>query len=164
MGHPALVHEHLEETGAVSQEEMRKKILALECAIKEQPKALTQNAIDSLTSHHFAPGVYMRSLRIPKGMLLTGKIHLTEHLNVFVSGDLSVWTDQGMKRLTEHTIIVSKPGIKRVGFANEESVWITVHANPSNERDIPKLEEMLVTDDFESLDTKTKQMITGDIV
>lgn len=133
-------------------EEMRGKIMALEAAIRTQPGSIDQSGIDSLTHHHFAPGVYMRELYIPKGTLLTGMIHKTEHLNIFAGGDLSVWTDHGMRRLVSYEIILSKPGIKRVGYAHEDSVWITVHPNVKDEKDVKALEDMLVTNDFAELD------------
>lgn len=136
--------------------QMRNKILELEEAMLAEPATHVQLEV----LHHFAPGVYMRELRIPKGVLLTGKIHKTEHLNIFLHGDLSVWTDQGMRRLDAHEIILSKPGIKRVGYAHEDSVWITVHANPADETDLKLIEERLVTNNFEALDATILKSLT----
>jgi quercetin dioxygenase-like cupin family protein len=105
--------------------------------------------VEIKTTHYFAPGVYMRQIFIPKGVTVTGKIHKTEHLNILSQGELSVWTEDGVKRLKASTVIKSKPGIKRVGFAHEDSVWITVHHNPEGETDTDKLEEMLIAKTFE---------------
>jgi len=135
--------------------EMRSKIVQLENAMKAMPGALT--AADFVTLHHFAPGVYMRELRIPKGVTLTGKIHKTEHLNILSQGRLAVWTEDGMKVLDASTVVLSQPGIKRVGHALEDSVWITVHQNPTEEKNPDTLEEMLVVDTFEQLESFLKE-------
>ncbi len=155
MSTPALVEFNLPPDKATP-EQMRVKIVELEDAMRGKPELHVQLE----TLHHFAPGVYMRVLKIPKGVLLTGMIHKTEHLNIFVGGDLSVWTDQGMRRLTAHEIILSKPGIKRVGFAHEDSVWITVHPNVTNEKDVKVLEDTLVTNNFELLDATILKTLT----
>lgn len=48
--------------------------------------------------HHFAPGVYMREIRMPRGSLIIGKIHRHAHFNLIPSGDLSVLTESGPRR------------------------------------------------------------------
>jgi hypothetical protein len=129
----------------LSTEELRGKILQLEAALLAMPEIHVQME----TVHHFAPGVYMRELRIPKGTVLTGKIHKTEHLNILSQGSLDVMTEDGIKKLTASTVIKSQPGIKRAGYAHDDCVWITVHHNPTDEQDVLKLEEMLVTTTYE---------------
>lgn len=123
--------------------EMRSKIVALE----ECMKGMTEHHIDIQTIHHFAPGVYMREVVIPAGATVTGKIHKTEHLNIVSQGDITVWTEDGMKRVQAGTVIKSKPGMKRVGYAHSETRWITVH--PTTETDLEKLEDMLIAKTFE---------------
>jgi hypothetical protein len=127
--------------------EMRSKILALEAAMLAMPERQVQLEV----IHHFAPGVYMRELRIPKGTTLTGKIHKTEHLNILSQGKLEVLTEDGVKLLSASTVIKSQPGIKRVGHAHEDSVWITVHHNPDDSQDVDLIEERLVTTTFEDV-------------
>lgn len=144
MTHPMKIEETQPIECTNSAESMRAKIMALEAVMLQMP-----NQLELEVRHHFAPGVYMRELHIPKGVTLTGKIHKTEHLNILSQGKLSVWTEDGMKTLTASTVIKSQPGIKRVGFAHEDSVWITVHHNPSEEREPEKLEQLLIAKTFE---------------
>jgi hypothetical protein len=66
------------------------------------------------TWHHFADGLVARTIFIPAGTFLTGAPHKAEHLNV-CAGDITVWTEQGMKRLTGYHVLPSLPGAKRVG-------------------------------------------------
>ena len=126
-------------------EQMRSKICALEEKMLEQPQ------VEIKTTHYYAPQIYMRQIFIPRGTLLTGKIHKTEHLNILSQGIMTVWTDEGMKKLKASTVIKSKPGIKRVGYAHEDSVWITVHHNPDNIKDTDALEEILIAKSFEEV-------------
>lgn len=100
-------------------------------------------------THHFADGLYARELFIPAGTLLTGKIHRTTHLNIISKGEISVLTEDGMKRIKAPCTIVSKPGMKRVGYAHEDTVWTTIHG--TNETDLEVLEKTLISPSYEEL-------------
>lgn len=137
--------------------EMRNLIVSLEQTMFQ----MVAQQVEIKTTHHFAPGVYMREVLIPKGVTVTGKIHKTEHLNILSQGKLTVWTEDGMKTLTASTVVKSNPGIKRVGYAHEDSVWITVH--PTDETDLEKLEEVLIAKSFdEVLEFLDKPLLGGD--
>lgn len=98
------------------------------------------------TTHHFADGLYGREILIPAGCTLTGKIHKGEHLNFLMQGDITVWTEDGMKRLQAPAVLVSRPGTKRVGYAHENTIWVTVHA--TRETSLEALEnELIVPED-----------------
>ncbi len=127
--------------------EMRSLIMGLEDAMRKIPGHLTAEHFK--TTHHFEPGIYIRELFIPKETILTGRIHNHAHLNILSQGRIKVWTEDGMKILSASTTIKSKPGIKRVGYSYEDTVWITVHSNPTDERDIEKVEKRLFSDSFE---------------
>lgn len=114
----------------------RLQILALEDHMRLMP----QMTLDPV--HHFASGIYARELRIPAGTLLTGKVHKTEHLNILSAGEITVWTEDGMKRLRAPFTMVSRPGTKRVGFAHTDVVWTTIHG--THERDLDRLEAELI--------------------
>ena len=122
----------------------RQKILMIEDAIRNVEQ------IDLKVVHHFAPGVYARELHVPKGVMLTGKIHRTEHLNILSKGKITVFTeDGGTKTLTAPCTLVSTPGTKRVGYAHEDTVWICIH--PTDETDLEKLEADLIAPSYEAL-------------
>lgn len=134
----------------------REKVLRLEEALRQYPQ------LPEDVHHHFAPGIYMRELRIPKGAVLTGKIHRTEHLNILAQGDISVLTEHGVKRLKAPCVVKSSPGIKRAGYTHEDTVWICVHA--TTETDLVKLEEQLIAPSFEALgeiEVKPDQLIAS---
>jgi hypothetical protein len=97
--------------------------------------------------HFFSgDGVYGRQILIRKGTLLTGKIHLFEHLNVVSYGDVTMMTVDGPKRLKGPCTLVSAPGSKKFGYANEDTLWMTLHA--TRETDVAKIERMLTVDTF----------------
>ena len=98
--------------------------------------------------HYFANGIYAREIFIPKGTLLTGKIHKTEHLNIVSQGEISVLTEAGPQRVKAPFTIVSLPGTKRVGYAHEDTVWTTIHA--TTETDLDKLEAELIAESHEA--------------
>jgi len=129
-------------------------ILALESEMNTHPERLLEGGkkIELETIHHFAAGLYARELRIPAGVLLTGKIHKTEHLNILAKGRIEI-SNMGESRLMAAPLIfVSPPGTKRAGYAHEDSVWITIH--PTEETDMEKLEQDLVTTSFDEIEYK----------
>lgn len=114
----------------------REKIMELESAMRQYDQ------LEIPVTHHFSEGLYAREILIPAGTILTGKVHKTEHLNIVSKGDITVWTEDGMKRVQAPFTMVSRPGTKRVGYAHEDTVWTTIHA--TNERDLVALEEQLI--------------------
>ncbi len=122
----------------------RDKMMALENEMRKHPQ------LEDQVTHHFAPGVYARELFIPKGALLTGKIHKTEHLNIISQGKIIVSNMGESRTITAPHILVSKPGTKRAGYALEDTIWITIH--PTLETDLIKIEEEVIAKDFDEVD------------
>ena len=123
----------------VRQAEMRAKVFAMEEHLKA---GAAGPVIELAVAHHFSQGVYGRELFIPKGTVLTGKIHKFEQLNVLLCGELSVLTEEGVKRVRPPFVIVSPPGTKRIAYAHEDSRWLTIHG--TEERDLEKIEEHFI--------------------
>ena len=116
----------------------------LPAAVQVDPKALT-------VRHHFAPGLYMRELHIPAGLITTGKIHKYACLNILAKGRRSTLVDGHIEMVEAPHIHLSPPGIKRVSLTHEDSVWITVHA--THLTDIDEIERALVCDTEEEYRT-----------
>lgn len=120
--------------------------------LRESIKRLEQEILDCVPAempieHFFADGLYARALHIPKHCVLTGAIHKREHINILAKGDITVVTEDGLKRIQAPCVMVSKPGTKRAGFAHEDSLWITVHA--CDAKDAETAEQLLVTNDYD---------------
>jgi len=94
------------------------------------------NARDALNEQglmdKLAGGMYCRILHIPKGTFFTGKVHHNPYIDIFVSGDMTVksfladGTLEEPVRYTETQFFEGIPGRKRVIYAHEDCVWITV--------------------------------------
>lgn len=102
---------------------------------------------------YFCDGVYMRELHMPAGTLLTGKIHKRACLNIVLTGEVEVVTDQGARIVRGPLVFESPGGIKRAGRVISDTIWITVHANPDDvERDSDAMVDLLTVPSFEALE------------
>ena len=75
----------------------RKLIYALENKINTLPGALGSDPFP--LKHSFAEGVYIRELFIPKGYFCVGKLHRHSYINCFLKGDMTILTEDGIKRV-----------------------------------------------------------------
>lgn len=132
--------------------QLQSQLMAMDAFMLAQPQ------VDIPVRHHFAPGVYAREMTAPAGVIVSGKVHKTEHLNILSKGEISVLTENGVKRLKAPHTFISKPGTKRIGYVHEELVWTTIHN--THETDVAKIEQDLVQDDFESIGADTVALIT----
>jgi hypothetical protein len=119
---------------------------------------LQHEQVELPTKHYFSPGLYAREMFIPAGTVLTGAVHKTEHLCIFV-GDITVWTEGGMKRLTGHHTFISKPGAKRVGYAHADT-WTTGFF-VTDKTDVDELERELIEDDPACLQCNRLTFVDG---
>ena len=95
--------------------------------------------------HTFADGVYIRQMDMKEGSAVIGHIHNHEHVWFLLSGHLMVATEESIEEFISPCYVVSKPGSKRVIYAMEDSIFINVHKNPSNTKNIDKLEKEIVS-------------------
>lgn len=131
----------------------REKIMLLEHEL------LQHEQVDLNTTHTFCDGLYARQIVIPAGTVLTGKIHLREHLNFIMKGEIAVFTEHGEQRIKAPAMVVSMPGTKRAGYAVEDTIWCTVHATACT--DVQAAEEELVTNNYE--DPRLLPFLAGQI-
>lgn len=121
-------------------------------AIRAQIRALTNGLLTSPdkrefdVEHTLIEGVYTRTLFIPKGSLLVGKIHIKECVNIVAKGDISVLTETGSGRFKAGHVATSQPGIQKVGYAHEDTVFINVFR--TDETDIEKIEAQIATTEY----------------
>lgn len=96
-------------------------------------------------NHLFTPGLYIREVLLPKGTLLTSKIHMTEHPFVISRGLVSVWSGiEGEKPMLFGAPYtgVTKSGTRRIIYAHEDTIWSTFHV--TKETDIEKIERDII--------------------
>lgn len=102
--------------------------------------------------NHFGPGVYMREVIIPAGMLLTGKIHRQADFNILLEGEITVQTDQGMQRLTAPYIFLGQPGMKKVAYTHSKTRWLNIH--PTNFTSLEDIEKEQIIPDSDIRDSQ----------
>tara|TARA_R100000700_G_C3153037_1_gene131138 strand:+ start:440 stop:886 length:447 start_codon:yes stop_codon:yes gene_type:complete len=94
--------------------------------------------------HTFADGIYVREMTIEKDEVIIGAIHKHLHVWFLLSGNITVLTEGKLKEYQAPCTVLSEPGVKRVIYGNEESVFVNVHKNPTNTKDIKELEKQIV--------------------
>ena len=94
--------------------------------------------------HYFMEGVYIREMTMYEGMVVVGAIHKDLHMCFLLKGYLTVADENGVKDYKAPCKIIATPGIKRVLYAHEDSIWYNTHKNPSNTEDVKQLEKELV--------------------
>ena len=111
----------------------RAQIFELEQAIRRQLAPVPYQTI-----HTHAPGLYIRTVRMPAGAVATGRVHTTEHVFIVTKGDMTVASETGVQRVGAGFQCVSKPGTKRAVFCHSDVECSNVHI--TTETDVAKLE------------------------
>ncbi len=100
----------------------------------------------------YGAGTYARQMFIPKGTLIIGKIHRHQHLNFIMQGRVSVATEFGTKFLAAPCVFVSEVGLKRAVYAEEDTIWVTVHQTKfTGEENLDKMEDELIAPDYSDM-------------
>ena len=95
-------------------------------------------------------GMVMRTMHIPKGTLLVGKIHKLDCINVVASGDISILTEHGSGRMTAGDTAASPAGTQKIGYANEDTAFINIFR--TSETSIEGIENAIAWASFEEFD------------
>ncbi len=119
-------------------------------AIERLQKVLSElPPVRIATAHQFADGMYARTILIPKNLILVGAVHKREHFFIVIRGDIILVTAEGGVRITKPTVLVSKPGTKRAGWAQEDTIVMTVHRTDLH--DIAQIESEIAEYDPRSM-------------
>ena len=93
--------------------------------------------------HTFADGIYVRQMDMKAGSAVIGAIHNHLHVWFLLTGRLAVATEELVEEYIAPCYVLATPGSKRVIYAMEDSIFINIHKNPSNEKDLSILEKQL---------------------
>jgi len=117
------------------------EILRIEQELLQMPQ------VELPIEHYQIDGVYVRSMFIPAGTILTGKIHNFESIAILAKGRIRITNGTESYIISEGHIMVDKPGVKRLGYAETDVIFITVHRTDNIE--IEAIEKELVSATFE---------------
>ena len=131
----------------------REKILALEKSlinisdgvnVEGNGNKIVRDGNIAPIKHTFADGVYIRQMDMKKDTVVVGAIHKHLHVWFLLIGDVTIATEDTTEDYIAPCYIVSTPGVKRVIYSNEDSIFVNVHKNPTNTKDLDKLEKEIV--------------------
>lgn len=94
--------------------------------------------------HSFAEGIYIREMRMKKGQLGFSAIHKHSYGFFLLSGILASSKEDGVEEFVGPCYIISPQGAKRIVYAIEDCVITTIHANPTNTKDLDELAKINV--------------------
>lgn len=105
--------------------------------------------VDLPFTESLAGGLYTRTVFIPKGCELVGKIHRKPCANIVAKGDITIMTETGILRVQAGYSVTSPAGIQKTGFAHEDTIFINVFR--TDVTDIDQVEKDLICESFEAL-------------
>lgn len=146
-----LVLTDFENLPAMGLEETRDFIALVEATAKQ-----SEDQIEIPLDHYFSAGVYAREVKLPAGSLCVGKIHKKENLNILSSGEVSILSIEGVRRVKAPYTFVSPPGVKRVAYAHVDSTWTTIHGTDS--RDLDEIEDEFIAKNYDELQLEAKEI------
>lgn len=137
---------------SVSPPEVRKGMIKLEDAMKRHPNALIGDNDKNPLKHSFADGCYIREIFNPAHELIVTKIHKLAHPYFLLEGEMSILTEEGVKRIKAPHYGITPAGTKRVIFTHTDCVFVTVHV--TKERDLTKIEEEVIAKTWDEIEVQ----------
>ncbi len=156
---------HVIEKKVAGPKQIRKGMKTLEEIMRKIPGVKFGDDCAPL-KHVFTDNQYLRQITMPKGMLFISKLHKTTHPYFVLKGDVSVLTEKGVVRIKSPYSGITKAGTKRVLFTHEETVWTTIHFNPSNTQDLKEIESHVIAKNYRELPDRVRKqlLITTEII
>jgi hypothetical protein len=93
--------------------------------------------VDHAKAHRIPPptgeeivygGVHINKFEIPAGMILISHCHVYDHPSILASGEVELWTPEGLQRFTGPTEVKIAAGVKHALTAITDTVWYCIHA------------------------------------
>jgi|TARA_R110002012_G_scaffold311527_1_gene521088 hypothetical protein len=118
-------------------------------------KSLVDNE-DIPITHKFSDQLYMRQMCMPADSVVISAMHHTKHFWFLMTGRIFVTTNGETVEHIAPCYEISEKGAKRLIQCVEDCVFINVHKNPSNTKDMNKIEESLYSFTIEEYNKKEK--------
>ena len=118
-------------------------------------KTLVDNELIPIT-HNFSDQLYMRQMNMPADTFVISAIHHTDHFWFLMTGRILVTTNGETIEHIAPCYEISIKGAKRLIQCVEDCVFINVHKNPTNTKNISNIEESLYSFTMEEYNKKEK--------
>lgn len=132
----------------------REGVAYMEAILRSLPQEVQDEGLAAFPNGHaYADNVYGRSMSLPAGGLVVGKIHRYGHFNVLLKGKCIVLTEFGVERLEAPCMFISKPGTKRVVGVIEDTEWVCFHGiTPAEAGNPDMIEERIICKTYGDFD------------
>lgn len=117
-------------------------ITVLEQQMKRAAESGAVQPLDLPPVHRFCDGLYCRELFMPAGSIVVSRVHKHDNIAIISKGDVSVYTEHGLERITAPHCRVTGPGTKRLLYNHEDTIWTTVHPLPEGMNQDTPIEEV----------------------
>ena len=142
------------ESPQIPTKRFREMVCKFEDLVRQLPGALIgDNDIHPL-KHSFADGCYIREVSTTPEQLVVSKIHKVAHPFFLLKGEMSILTENGVKRIKAPYHGITPAGTKRILYTHSDILFITVHV--TKETDLDKIEDEIIAKNFEEIDLITK--------
>jgi|TARA_Y100000310_G_C20466190_1_gene707762 hypothetical protein len=137
---------------AINKERFEKGIVKVEEKMIASKRGLTGKALEKVNplKHTFSDGLYIREIFNPKGELLVTKIHNKTHPFFLLKGEMTVLSEEGEIHIKAPYYGVTKAGTKRIIYANEDCIFVTVHV--TDKTNLDEIEKEVIAKDFNEVD------------
>lgn len=118
-------------------------------------KSLINNELIPIT-HNFSDQLYMRQMRMPAGSIVVSAVHHTDHFWFLMTGKILVTTNGETIEHIAPCYELSIKGAKRLIHCIEDCIFINVHKNPTNTKDMSLVEDNLYSFTIDEFNKKEK--------
>ena len=118
-------------------------------------KSLVNNELIPIT-HNFSDQLYMRQMRMPAGSIVVSAVHHTDHFWFLMTGKILVTTNGETIEHIAPCYELSIKGAKRLIHCIEDCIFINVHKNPTNTKDMSLVEDKLYSFTIDEFNKKEK--------
>lgn len=118
-------------------------------------KSLVNNELIPIT-HNFSDQLYMRQMRMPAGSIVVSAVHHTDHFWFLMTGKILVTTNGETVEHIAPCYELSIKGAKRLIHCIEDCIFINVHKNPTNTKDMSLVEDKLYSFTIDEFNKKEK--------
>ena len=95
--------------------------------------------------HTFVNGCYIREVYSPANEVFVTKIHKKDHVFFLLKGDVTILTEDGIKKMSAPTQGVTIRGTQRLVHTHSETLFYTVHS--TNKTTVQEVESEIYTED-----------------
>ena len=131
------------------QKEFRKKIAEFEQTVNKHASKLQAVHEINPTKHNFADGQYIREIFNPAGLFIVTKIHNKTHPFFLMQGEMSIFSQNGVERISAPYHGITEAGTKRAIYTHTECVFVTVHA--TDKLNIEDIEQEVIAKSFDDV-------------